>query len=137
MKGCAIFFGSIAVGLVIGLIVIAVLWEITGNEKVSGSVGTCVWLISSFIIHAYAGVWFTARGGFNEVEIARSKDRFQGKLRTAELRYAIVFSIVSGSMSHEAGAPWYLIAAVTVPLAMLGGFVGFDIKRRYKRLGFF
>lgn len=137
MKGCAIYFGSIAVGLAIGLLVILILLAATGSEKTSGSVGTGVWLVSSFTIHAYVSVWFAARGGFNEVEIARSKERFQRKLRTAELRYAVIFSFLSGVMAQEAGAPWYVTAPVAIALSMLGGFIGFDIKRRYKRIGYY
>jgi hypothetical protein len=136
LKGCAIFFGSIAAGLAIGLPITAILWAVTGSEKIGATVGTGVWLISAFVIQAYASIWIVSLGGFNENEIPHSKKhRFQRGLRMAEASYAATFSSISGMMAHAAGAPWYLIIPVAIALAILGGFVGFDIKRRYKRIG--
>jgi hypothetical protein len=135
MKGLAIFLGSIVAGLAIGLAVGALVWSITGDDKIGSAVGTGFWLISAFIIHAYTSVWVASLGGFNTDEIARSKDRFQRKLQTAEIRYAFVFALIGGAMTQSVGAPWYLAVAVGTPLVILGAFVGYDIKRRYKRIG--
>jgi hypothetical protein len=135
MKGCAIFLASIVAGLAIGLTVGAIVWSITGDDEIGGGVGTGFCGISTFVIHAYASVWIAASGGFSTDEIARSKDRFQRKLQTAEIRYAFVFALIGGAMAEIVGAPWYLAVAVGAPLVVLGGFIGFDIKRRYKRIG--
>lgn len=137
MKGCGIFLGSIIAGLGIGSAVTGILWSITGDDKLASAAGTGFWLISSFIIHAYVSVWIASVGGFNPSEIARSKDRFQRKLQTAEIRYAFVFGLIGGAMTQIVGAPWYLAVAVGAPLVILGGFIGYDIKRRYKQSGLF
>ena len=136
MKGCAILLGSFVMGLGIGLAVTAIAWTITGNDKIASAIGTLFWLISSFIIHAYASVWVVSVGGIGAAN-DRSNERTRGKLQTAELRYAFAFGAIGAAMSQVIGAPWYLAVVVSGLLAMLGAFVGFDIKRRYKRIGYY
>ena len=136
MKGCAILLGSFVVGLGIGLPVVAIVWTITGDDKTGSAVGTGFWLISSFIIHAYASVWAVSVGSIRWVAEDLSSERMRGKLRTAELRYAFVFGAIAGGLTHSLAAPWYLTVMVGGLLALLGGYIGYDIKRRYRRIGF-
>ena len=137
MKGCGIFLGSMVVGLGIGMAVMGIVWAITGNDKTASAVGTGFWLISSFVIHAYASVWAASVGSLGAEAAGPSGERFRGKLRTAEIRYAFVFGAIAGGLTHSVGAPWYVVAAIGGLLVMLGGFLGYDIKRRYQRIGLF
>ena len=134
MKSFGTFVGSIVVGLGIGLAVTAVLWSITGNDKTASAIGTGLWLTSSFVIHAYASIWAVSAGVIRLESGDRSNERFRRKLRTAEIRYALIFGAIGGALVHSIGASWYLPVVVGGVLAMLGGFLGY-VKRRYERIG--
>lgn len=136
MKGCALLLGSFVVGSGIGLAVLAIVWAITADEKIASAIGTGFWLISSFVIHAYVSVWAVSVGGIRWEASDPSNERTLRKLQTAEIRYAFAFGAIGGAMTQVIGAPWYLAVVAGGFLAMLGGFIGYDIKRRYKRIGF-
>ena len=140
VKGCLLFAGAIIGGFVIGLAVTAVLGAITGNIDLSSAIGTGAWLLSTILILVYGSLWLS-----NPEDIAipseststsqRWRDRkAEGKLQTAELRMGFVFAVIGGTMAEIANGSNMVTTIVAICCALLGGLVGFDVKRRLRRM---
>ncbi len=140
MKGCLLFIGAIVGGLGIGLAVTAILRAITVDHDLASTIGTGVWLLSAPTILVYASLWFT-----DPEEIAnppRPKTTIQGwraakaenKMQAAELRMGIVFVLIGGTTAAMANGSNLVITIVTICCAVVGGLIGFDVKRRVHRI---
>jgi hypothetical protein len=136
MAGVVLFFGLFVGGLVVGRSVAAVIEAATGDRQLATAVGVGVWLLGAVVGMAYGGLWL----GGSEMLPIRTKPRSlwgrlwaaktEGKLQTAELRFACVFAIIIGTLASQAQARPWVAATVAVSFAVVGGFIGRDFKRR-------
>lgn len=55
-------------------------------------------------------------------------------LQTAELQMGLVFALVGGMMAAGANSPVWMVAAIAIYCASVGGLIGFDVKRRVRRI---
>ena len=140
VKVCLLLAGAMIGGLVIGLVVTAILSNITGDFELSSQIGSGIGLISCVLILVYAPLWYT-----DPEEIAnpskptstiqrRRAAKARSKLQTAELRIGFVFAMIGGMTASTANGSNIVITIVTICCAVLGGFVGFDFKRRVRRI---
>jgi hypothetical protein len=127
-------------GLILGTAVNLVLSAITGNEQVSASVGTGIWLMSTVLILMYGSLWTTdpeeirnppPPGSTGQCWRMEKADR---KLATAELRVGVVFAFIGGGMASAANGSPSVVAAVAVGCALVGGLLGHDYRRRVRRI---
>jgi hypothetical protein len=140
VKGCLLSIGSIVGGLGIGLAVTAFLRAVTGDHGLSCAIGIGILLLSVPTIHAYASLWFT-----DPEEIAnppKPRTTIQGwraakaenKLQSAEIRMGFVFAMIGGAAASIAKGSNLVITIVTICCAIAGGLIGFDLKRRVRRI---
>lgn len=140
MKDLLLFVGAIAGGLGIGVGVTVILRAVTGNDNLATTVGAGVWILSVMLILVYGSLAFS-----EPEEIAdppRPKTTIQrwhatkaeNKLRAAELRCGFVFAVIGGVIAAMANGSNVVITIVTICCAAIGGLVGFDIKRRVRRI---
>ena len=140
MKGCLLLIGSFVVGLGIGLGVAVALRAITGDNDLASAIGMGVWLISVPTILVYASLWFT-----DPYEIANPPQpsttvqkwraqKAESKLQAAEFRMGFIFAMIGGATAGIAQGSNLVVTIVTICCAVVGGLVGFDVKRRILRI---
>ncbi len=137
MKGCLLIVGSAVGGLAVGLPVIVILRAVTGNGNLAVSIGTGVWLLTCSTLLAYGALLLTDLTDPEKPKTASQRRRFekaQGQLQTAELRMAFVFGLIGGVTANLAQASDVTIAIVAVCCAVAGGIIGYDVKRRVRRI---
>jgi hypothetical protein len=140
MKGCLLLVGSIVGGLGVGLAVMAILRAVTGNDDLSAAIGTGAWLLAVSLIFVYASLWSTApeeiacppepRTTIQRWRAAKAKN----KLREAELRMGIVFALIGGATAARANGSNLVIAIAAIGCGIAGALIGFDVKRRVRRI---
>jgi len=127
-------------GLGVGLAVIGILRAVTGNDDLSTAIGTGVWLLTIPTILVYASLWFTppeeiANPPQPRTTIQRWRaTKAENKLQAAELRMGFVFALIGGATAAMANGSNLVITIVTVLCAITGGLIGFDVKRRVRRI---
>lgn len=127
-------------GLAIGLSVAAVLRIVTGDKDLSSTIGTGTWLLSASLIVIYGSLLFTDpdkianRPTPKSIILKWQATRSENKLQTAELRIGFVFALISGMTAKRAHGSEIVIVIVTICFAAIGGFIGFDVKRRVRRI---
>jgi hypothetical protein len=140
MKGCLLFIGSIVGGFGVGLAVTVILRAIAADDDLSSVIGTGVSLLSVPTILVYGSLWFT-----DPEEIAnppKPRTTVQGwraakaesKLQAAELRMGFVFAMIGGATASIAKGTNLVITIVTICCAIAGALIGFDVKRRVRRI---
>ena len=134
MKGCLLFAVAIAFGLALGLVVTATLELVTGDLNLSSIIGTGVWLLSTFTILAYGGLWLGDSDDFRHPAVGWRAQRRESKLRTAEIRMGFAFGMIGGALAWHAKGPMAVTVLVTAACAILGGLIGYDVKRRVRRI---
>ena len=140
MKGCLLLPGAIIGGFVIGLAVTTVLDAFTGNNDLSSAIGTGAWFLCTMLILAYGSLWLSdpediAIPSASTLTIRRWRDtKAEGKLQTAELRMGFVFALIGGATAEMANGSNMVITIVAICCALFGGLVGFDVKRRVRRM---
>jgi hypothetical protein len=137
MKGCLLFPTALLGGLLVGVTTISVLHAATGNEDLSCALGTGVCLVCTLLMVAYGPLWVYAPEEIAANPLSTStirNEKAEHKYQTAELRMGFVFALVGGTIAKIANGPAWVIAVAVVGHAVFGGLIGFDIKRRVKRI---
>ncbi len=118
----------------------AVLASVTGDDDLSTAIGTGVWLLSIFTILPYGSLWLSDPEDLLERPPSTSitqrwRDaRAESKLQAAELRMGFVYAMIGGATTAMAGASKWVTVAAAIFCAALGGLLGYDIKRRVRRM---
>ena len=132
--------GSFVGGFVGGMVAIMVLDAITGNEDLAAVIGTGVWILLSVTFLVYGSLLFADPEEI--VNPPKPKTTIQGwraakaesKLQAAELRMGIVFAMIGGGTASAAKGSDLVVAIVAICCAIVGGLIGFDVKRRVRRI---
>src|SRR5688500_18391748 len=102
MKGCLLFVVAIGFGLALGLVVTAALEVVTGDINLSSIIGTGVWLLSTFTILAYGGLWLGNPEDFTHRAVGWRAQRRESKLQTAEIRMGFAFAMIGAALAWHA-----------------------------------
>ena len=137
--GCLVIVGAIVGGLVLGVAVTLVLDLVFRLGPVAAAVGTGAWLISSVLMIAYGQIFFFDPREFEQREASSVWGRWhdekaERKLQSAELRSAFVFGLIGFAASQMGQAPIWVGVLIAISLGIVGGFVGYDIKRRVRAI---
>jgi hypothetical protein len=116
--------GTFLGGLAIGVLISVALTLCGVPEGLATSIGTLIWLTLVVVGISYGSLWIDPPGN----RPLRAKE--ESKLRTAELRCAVVFGLLGGAMGSAANLPTAIVVIVTIAWASVGALVGYDIKRR-------
>jgi hypothetical protein len=138
IKGLFIFFGSIAVGFGIGQGVAGVLRITTGDNDLALKIGTGAWILSAMVLFLYGGLWLCGADEIANPQNPASKfgrlraAKAEGKLQTAELRVGFVFVMIGAATASMITRSYWMIAIVSILCGAVGGWVGYDVKRRVR-----
>jgi hypothetical protein len=117
LKMFSLFIVTVIVGLMLGVMVGVLVVNMTGDRDLAGLVGTAVWLFSWIVMHTYGFAWVF------DPAVDRLNARGEGKLQTAEIRIGFVWAMIGGGLA----------AAAKASCAIIGGLLGYDVKRRVRR----
>jgi hypothetical protein len=140
VKGCLLFPGAIIGGLVFGLAVTGILHAITDDDDLSTAIGTGAWLLCVMLIMVYGSLWLSdpediAGPSESTLTIQRWRNaKAESKLQAAELRMGFVFAMIGGATAAMVNGSHVVIAIVAICSAVLGGLIGFDVRRRVGRI---
>jgi hypothetical protein len=122
-------FLGVALGVGFGKGLTSLLQVVAGDDKSTSLVGFAFGLLSFIVALAYLPLWLDP----GEYVQPRS-GRIDGKIQTAELRFAMVFALVGGVTTYAISNSRPVSFGVALGLALVGACVGVDFKRRVHRL---
>ncbi|MGE3780421.1 MAG: hypothetical protein AB7F89_24750 [Pirellulaceae bacterium] len=140
MKGCLLVIGAIVGSFCLGIIVNVVVLLVTNNGDVSSAAGMAVWFWSLVLLISYGSLWITDPDTITNPPAPTSTiqrwraEKAESKLQSAELRIGLVFAAIGGMAVHFGKGPRLLMIAVAIGAGVIGGFCGFDLKRRVRRI---
>jgi len=137
-QGYLLFPSAVVVGLGAGMAVTAILRAITIDDNLARTIGVGVWLLSVPTILLYASLYFAdpeeianppkPTTGTQGWRAAKAENRMQ----VAEISMGIVFVLIGGPTAAMANGSNLVITIVTISCALLGGLIGYDVKRRVR-----
>jgi len=130
IRGFVTLVTAFGVALIISVPVVVVLKHITGNDAVSDAIGTGVWLLSGTVILCYLSL--------GSVRLEPTKAGWQSrppdKLESAAFRLGFVFAVIGGAVAEITHAPTTITVIAAAACAVVGGLIGYDVQRRFRRL---
>jgi hypothetical protein len=137
MKGCLLFVAAFIGCFGAGQVVIEVLRAGGVDEPLGSSIGTAVWLFSFLTLIAYSPLWMDwekTASQINPRSLTPRERRAESKLQTAEFRMGAVFGLLGGAFASVANGSDMVVWTIAILCALVGGCMGYDIKRRVRRL---
>lgn len=138
--GCLLLIAFGAASFALGKATSWLLMAAGVDESVASPVGVAVWWLGFCVLLCYGSLLLTPRVFFKDdsrlttLRRRRRKAKAESKLRTAEFRMGFVFAMVGAAASQVSGVPTWAVWIIAISLAAVGGFVGYDFKRRVKAL---
>jgi hypothetical protein len=136
VRSLVVLIVAVAGGLIVALAVTMAIRLVTGDHQLSARIGAGCGLLCCLSILAYGSLWEAAVGSRRPpagwVPVCRTKA--ESKLRTADLRGAFVFGIVGYAVLFDTTLPGFIVAIAVTCCAIAGGMVGYDVKRRARRI---
>lgn len=131
LSSAVLILVAITGGAILGIAVRGAMFAVTANLKVSSIVGTIVWMLATPLGICYGQLLpqfdHSMRSPF-------PNRRAEGKLQTAELRFGFMFAILGATGAVMANVAEHVMYLVAIVLAVAGGLIGHDYKRRVFRL---
>jgi hypothetical protein len=137
MKDCLLVVGVFITCFGAGQVVIEALRAAGVGERLGNSIGTAVWLFSFLTLIAYSPLWLDREKTASQINprsMSHRERRAESKLRTLELRMGGAYGLLAGTFASVANGPDVIVWAFAILCALIGGCLGYDIKRRVRRL---
>jgi hypothetical protein len=120
---------------IVGFMLTLVLTWVTADGKLSEAIGVGGWLLSFVVLMMYGSLWTKEpKDSFADSTSSPFQQwrdqKAAGKMQTAGLRVGFVFLLIGGGIAHHAGFTPGIVACTCVVMAVLGGFIGHDVKSR-------
>jgi hypothetical protein len=122
---------AFGVAFAVGRLVAFALVAAGAGARTASIVGCTCWLLLSMVLLCYGQILLPSADWLRK---PKRGSRAEGKFQTIELRMAFVFAMIAGAAASIANLPDLTVWLVAGTLAIVGGVIGHDFKRRVERL---